>query len=219
MGDLISLPRELLDLISGYLEYASDLNALSQTCRVWQHATTSRLYPELAKDSLPLGIMRIASTGNVDSARALITAGVIVRDTKYAEGLEPIALAAELGHVEAFGVSYLKEERNIYPERKASGIAAIGGHVNVLQYLLDAGVSLKRSYDDEILSSVIHAVRTSPVSSPRFLVEEAQCDVNESDTRKTTPLYWAALAGIWTLSSISSKPVLIRESCRVMNGP
>ncbi|KAJ5173248.1 hypothetical protein N7492_005841 [Penicillium capsulatum] len=157
MPHLTSLAPEMLGLIVNYLEYASDLNAFSQACRLLLRVTNARLYGVCTKNYLFPGLLRIARNGNADAARKLLAVG-------HVEFIEVFA--------DAFGVSCLHEESTESEEDPVSQFATEKGHVNILQYLLDMGVSLKRPSDHPTMPGLMLDTMLGSVASLRFLVEK-----------------------------------------------
>ncbi|KAL5340006.1 hypothetical protein BJX70DRAFT_137689 [Aspergillus crustosus] len=77
MPNLTSLPTELLHIILGYFEDASDVNALTQTSRRLSHiATSPYLYPRLAQACPPEGLNHLIETRNLATFRKMISTGV-----------------------------------------------------------------------------------------------------------------------------------------------
>ncbi|KAJ6135059.1 ankyrin repeat-containing domain protein [Penicillium capsulatum] len=153
MPHLTSLAPEMLGLIVNYLEYASDLNAFSQACRLLLRVTNARLYGVCTKNYLFPGLLRIARNGNADAARKLLAVGAISKE--------------QIKH----------RERALIPDlgcrwRTLSQFATEKGHVNILQYLLDMGVSLKRPSDHPTMPGLMLDTMLGSVASLRFLVEK-----------------------------------------------
>ncbi|OJJ94731.1 hypothetical protein ASPACDRAFT_48560 [Aspergillus aculeatus ATCC 16872] len=77
MRDLTSLPIELLLVILDRFEYASDVNALAQTCRRFHDLANSRyLYSYFAQTCSPQGLQRIADICNRESLRKMLESQV-----------------------------------------------------------------------------------------------------------------------------------------------
>ena len=203
---LTSLPPELLGMILQYLPYASDMNALSQTCRRLQQVATAPLYANFAQTFAPHSLSRLARNGNADALRKLLSDGANLRPyikTPYAES-DLLTLAAAGGNVdviktlvEAYGPACLKEEK---AERKVSTVAAEKGQIDVLRYLLEAGVQLARynTVSGKLVGRdcLSHAAGANQLSSLRFLLEDAMCDVNAATHGDNhSALYWASRSG------------------------
>ncbi|KAJ5153316.1 ankyrin repeat-containing domain protein [Penicillium canariense] len=69
---LISLPSEIHHLITEHLDYASEVNALGQTCRTLYGPAYLRLYSHFARDLSPRSFRRIVENENVDALRRVL---------------------------------------------------------------------------------------------------------------------------------------------------
>ncbi|CDM35232.1 F-box domain, cyclin-like [Penicillium roqueforti FM164] len=67
---LFSLPTELLLLLTHNLQYASELSAMSQTCRRFHTIFDPELYSRFA-NSCEFNILRLVETGNSDAIQKL----------------------------------------------------------------------------------------------------------------------------------------------------
>ncbi|KAJ5595116.1 uncharacterized protein N7459_001324 [Penicillium hispanicum] len=197
------LPTELLYLIVDFLDYASEANAVSQTCWRLHHAANPKLYSYYAKRYSPFGLARVVEKGNADAVRKLLSADI--DPARYRAAISdqtPIQLAAAHGHVEVlqafvdvFGSSIVTEAAS-YPEDLPLVIAATAGHVNVIQFLLEMGVPADHPLDDRVARTALsYAAMTGSFASVKYLVEEAKCDVNSRDRFDQNPLLWAVLSG------------------------
>lgn len=70
MPHLLHLPVEVRDLIAEHLEFASELNALSRTCRTLYSSAHRRLYDP--KECSPKGFKNIVKHKNVDALRQIL---------------------------------------------------------------------------------------------------------------------------------------------------
>lgn len=202
---LTSLPPELLAIAIQSLEYASDLNALAQTCKYLREMTTPHIYPDLARSFAPGSLLRLARSGNADAFRRLLFAGAKLQPyIKVPFADDPLTLAAARGHVEviktlveAYGIPCLKEQ---VAEKKVSIIATEKGQINVLRYLLGVGVRRRSRYDKATGKTIDknclgRAAAANQLSSLRFLLDEAECEVNAGSQSDHTALYWASRSG------------------------
>lgn len=114
---LYSLPLELLLLIPPNLQYASDLNVISQTC-LFHAIFNPQLYSIFAA-SCELNILRLVENGNFNALQKLLSAGY-----KLFDFLETLDFQWEVC------CSYEWEQRS------SMMIAARNGHVEILQCLL-----------------------------------------------------------------------------------
>ncbi|KAI9042357.1 uncharacterized protein KD926_005652 [Aspergillus affinis] len=74
--NLVSLPVELLEPITLYLEYAYEISSLSQTCRRLHSVANYHLFNSFAEDCSPVGIERVVKNNNVDALRKLLDNGL-----------------------------------------------------------------------------------------------------------------------------------------------
>lgn len=192
MDRLSILPVEIIKLIIERLEYASEVNALAQTCRhLSDIATCPYLYPQYATRCSPQGFDRLVGNGNVESLRRLVSNGAdLDRFFVYSQGYpardrrSPIAVAASKGFTEILQVfrdicgPELVESTDLdYAIRK--------GDVEVLKLFVhgDAPIDTR----DELFE---YAACCGHVASVKCMVE-AGVDVN-SVNEFLTPLMMAA---------------------------
>ncbi|KAJ5555650.1 ankyrin [Penicillium sp. DV-2018c] len=72
---LLRLPTEILEMITIELEYASEVNSLSQTCRRLYSIADHVLFKYFAKECSPAGFKRIVTNNNEGALRKLIANG------------------------------------------------------------------------------------------------------------------------------------------------
>ncbi|KAJ5380692.1 ankyrin [Penicillium cataractarum] len=89
---LQNLPPELLHMIFGHLEYASDVNSLSQTYE--------RLSSFFVERYSPRGFENVINNGNAASARKLFSSPKFSLEKYTSTNESPEITAADLGHLE-----------------------------------------------------------------------------------------------------------------------
>lgn len=99
--------------------------------------------------------------------------------------------------MEAYGIPCLKEQLS---EKKVSVIATEKGQIEVLRYLLGVGMRRSSRYEKATgkiigMDCLRHAAATNQLSSLRFLLDEAECDVHAGNQYNHTALYWASRSG------------------------
>lgn len=207
---LLDLPPEILDMIISYLEYASEVNNLAQTCRRVSYSANARLYSYWAKkQSPPDGIVRIVTNENVDSLRKLISCGL--NHQEYSDGNHqkyldtdkswtPLRLACVRGSttvvralLEIYGSQAIVASARYYGDNLLH-IAARYGHLDIIKLLVEEGISTEGERD--ALAFVINFAPSPTLPIIKYMVNEGGFPVDKKQPR-ITPLGVAALVGKW----------------------
>ena len=96
---LQSLPNELLFRIAQYLEYADEVNACSQTCRLLHSLVNPLLFPRYAKQHQVDAVLYAMDNGDHVLMEKLIKAGVDLVTYMSETHHSLIATAASDGHL------------------------------------------------------------------------------------------------------------------------
>lgn len=95
-----ALPAELLCMVVEHLEYASDVNALSQTCHHLHAIANTRLSSYYIPRYSPRGLYRAITSGNALAVRRLCALPKLSWGDYCKIYPEPIVTAAEHGFLE-----------------------------------------------------------------------------------------------------------------------
>ncbi|GKZ98279.1 hypothetical protein AnigIFM59636_002686 [Aspergillus niger] len=74
--NLLQLPVEILEIITLQLEYAYEINSLSQTCRRLYNIANNHLFRCYAKECSPRGLERVVKNSNARALYKLLTNGL-----------------------------------------------------------------------------------------------------------------------------------------------
>ncbi|KAH8696530.1 ankyrin repeat-containing domain protein [Talaromyces proteolyticus] len=171
MPDILGLPLEILYLILDDLEYASDVNAVAQTCRrLYQVANNPYLYPKFAQACSPMGLERIANNNNVDAIRKFLSSGVDFDQLYRAIRSPPDGLTSIL--LNLCGPEYFSKTIS---KRDLAEIAIRRGHLDLLRLFIS-----DNSLDTHIHEPILNATRDGPLESVKLLIE-AGFKVNRTD--------------------------------------
>ncbi|CAI7639528.1 unnamed protein product [Penicillium manginii] len=200
------LPAEILVSIIQYLDYASDVNSVSQACHRLCQVADPWLYGCFALDCSPRGLERIASNGNTDALRRLFAAGAgfphgkeftlshqprtqfVPFDVAMANGNLNIARLL----VEVYGSSVVDISRSFTLNTPLCH-AIKGGHCDIIQYLLEVAAPPNRfGYIwPSNLGLIPHIARNCPISFLKSIVEGQECDINAPGALGNSLLWFA----------------------------
>lgn len=184
--NLLCLPVELLEMITLHLEYAYEINCLSQTCRRLYTIANDCLFRYYAKDCSPWGLERVVKNNNLQALKTLLQNGLdfeqYFRTTHHSS---PIFLTADkdlssmaellLAHSDLWGGPRSDNcDRDICFENALIG-AARKGSLSVTKVL----TSSTRVTKQQLASALGHAVKQDQLAVARYLIEERAADVNE----------------------------------------
>ena len=196
---LLYLPTEILEMITLQLEYASEVNFLSQTCRRLHSIANHHLFTYLAKECSPRGFECTVKSNDAGALCKLLVNGVsfdqYFRTTGYPT---PIRLTVEkdLSIAAALLVVYI--EFILENDKRKYGLlpgspshrefeddlertlyrAAINGSLGVLKAIASSP-AVNRF---QRLSALAYAVSRGQSASATYLIEEAGVDVNKTVT-------------------------------------
>ncbi|KAJ5787253.1 hypothetical protein N7457_002243 [Penicillium paradoxum] len=205
---LFKLPSELLIIVSSYLEYLSDLNALSQSHSRLYSLLKPRIYELLTEDT-GQALARAAETGNGQCVRRLLDAGAPFPDSQSSIE-DPMTLAAKNGHVDIVRIfleygrdptppihdTGLKADHDDYMKRNPFAVAARGGHTSVVSLLMDHG-AVKQSVNDDgdtlYDQTLSLAVMGMHIPIIKLLLAEG-CNPNAMTSSRMVPLGYIATA-------------------------
>ncbi|KAH8431441.1 uncharacterized protein LDX57_009103 [Aspergillus melleus] len=186
--NLLSLPVELLETITLYLEYAYEISSLAQTCRRLYDVANYHLFQSYAADCSLQGFERIVKSNNVDALRKLWDNGF--QFGEYSDATDhssPILLTADPDLPEmaellvACTEAFLGDRRCLYDielfeDDLATTLcrAARKGSLGVLE-ALTSSKAVKEALKISVLPS---AVEEGQLASVRYLIEKGGVDVN-----------------------------------------
>ncbi|CAG7940231.1 unnamed protein product [Penicillium salamii] len=190
----LSLPTEIVKLITIALDYASEVNSLSQTCQRLYGIANHRLYVDFAKCS-PRGLNRVVQNDNADALHRLLVNGVsfdqYFRTTGHPTPLR-LTVEKDLSNVAKLLVVHLevllgngKSEYRFLPGNPSYReyeddlewtlhLAAAKGSLGVLKAI--ASSLVVKWWQNA--SALAYAVRWGQLPSARYLIEEAGVSVN-----------------------------------------
>ncbi|KAJ5417974.1 uncharacterized protein N7487_001524 [Penicillium crustosum] len=178
---LFSLPLELLLCVTENIEYASDLNALSQACRLFHTIFDPQLYSIFANSCEP-NILRLVETGNSSALRRLVSAGYRLFDF--------------LETPESWWKKYFLYGSNKLESKSPMTIAAGNGHVEILQLFIDnlpAIVTRSSGRSSHLLG---HAAKRGQLDIVKFLIAQgAQVGHIDNMGRNNVVLQSAIMGG------------------------
>ncbi|KAJ5249560.1 ankyrin [Penicillium chrysogenum] len=191
----LSLPTEILELITIELDYASEVNSLSQTCQRLHGVANHRLYVDFAKECSPRGLDRVVQNDNADALYRLLVNGVsfdqYFRTTGHPTPLR-LTVEKDLSNVAKLLVVYLevllrngKSEYRFLPGNPSYReyeddlewtlhLSAAKGSPGVLKAI--ASSLVVKWWQNA--SALAYAVRWGQLASARYLIEEAGVNVN-----------------------------------------
>ncbi|KAJ6126137.1 ankyrin [Penicillium samsonianum] len=190
----LSLPTEILEFITIALDYASEVNSLSQTCQRLYGVANHRLYVDFAECS-PRGLDRVVQNDNADALYRLLVNGVsfdqYFRTTGHPTPLR-LTVEKDLSNVAKLLVVYLevllgngKSEYRFLPGNPSYReyeddlewtlhLTAAKGSLGVLKAI--ASSLVVKWWQNA--SALAYAVRWGQLASARYLIEEAGVNVN-----------------------------------------
>ena len=177
---LISLPLELILCITENFEYASDLNALSQACRLSHTIFNPRLYSIFANRCEP-NILRLVETGNSSALCKLVSASYRLFDF-----LE----TPESWWKECFLYGYDKLE-----SRSPMMIAAGNGHVEILQLFIDNLPSIITRSTPRSSHLLGYAAKRGQLDVVKFLIAQGAQVGHIDDMGRDNLVLQSAIAG------------------------
>lgn len=199
MASFTTIPTEIVLIILGELEYASEVSALGQTCRRLHEVTDDYLITHFAPTYSPLGLHRVIEAGNLDAFNKVLLAGVEFDTPFYRRASPeqtPLRLAASKGQVTIidslarfFGPSTVTDKA--YEVAKE---AVQNGHVAVLDQLLWMGASLDIPDEFTMRTILSIAAEHGQLECVQFLFNNG-CNVNSWDVFQQTTLWWACKQG------------------------
>ncbi|KAJ5477948.1 ankyrin [Penicillium desertorum] len=196
--NLLCLPTEILEMITLHLEYASEVNSLSQTCQRLYSIADRCLYKYYAKECPPHVLDRIVMDDNRDALYKLLVNGLNFHQYfRITDRSTPIIFTVDkdLARIAELLVAYsevrLQSDRYRYtssifdPARreydrdleKALCRAAYKGSLGVLKVLVSSPVVTKL-YKTIALR---HAVKQSHLALAKYLIEEGGESANQEN--------------------------------------
>ncbi|GLI75197.1 hypothetical protein PoHVEF18_003450 [Penicillium ochrochloron] len=180
-----SLSAELLGLVVGNLEYASDVNSLAQTCRSLDAFFKVPLYRSFAQKVSPRGLEAIIRQGNTAALLKLMTAG-------FNGQLSVLKLL-----VAHYGDSLIASQ---FVENSEAGCqmleAAVRlGHTDIVRFLLEKGVPRNMRLNSCAQSLLSLAAGWGHLDLVPCLVTDVQASIDSRDVQNRDPLWGAAYHG------------------------
>lgn len=200
MANLMSIPTELVALIVDELDYASEVNAVAQTCHRLHDIANVRLYSFYAKRYSPHGLNRIVENGNVDAIEKLLSAGLNFDSAYYSHGTEtetPLLLAASAGQVDIINAFVDVRGPSVVLKWGPQLLqdAAVNDHPNVVDLLLNMGVPVDEpTTGSNRRTALSFAAEEGSLESVKQLVGGGG-NLDSHDNDHQTPLWWASKAG------------------------
>lgn len=209
---LSSLPLELLLFIPPNLQYASEFNAMSQTCRRFYTIFNPKLYSRFANSCEP-NILRLVETGNSDALHKLVSAGYRLFDFLETpqdwwndcdtfeieinlQFKSSMIIAARNGHLEILQI-FIDNlpsiiTRSAIRSQHLLRHAALRGQLDVVKFLIAQGALV--NYIDELggTHSILQsAVVGGHVPVAKYIIEETECQDLSQDS--AFHLLWCAI--------------------------
>ncbi|KAJ5555596.1 ankyrin [Penicillium sp. DV-2018c] len=196
-ASLSCLPAEILEMITAELEYASEVNSLSQTCRRLYSIANHRLFKHFAKQCSPRGFDRVVTNNNANALHKLLANRAHFDEyfsaSDYATPI-PLTVEKDLSEVARLLVVYMESaledsEMNLkyhympgyryavsYEDElvRTMCCAAGKGKLGVLKVTLSSKVMYPMADHD----ALVHAVHRGQFETARYLVEEAGVNIN-----------------------------------------
>ena len=202
---LLSLPNELLFRIAQYLEYADEVNAYSQTCRLL-HSLANRLLFHHVQERQVEAIMHTMRSGDHVLLKRLMEAGICTEIFGDTTQHSPLRAATGWGHIGNVQVlldlgQYDLNHAALYNESPLV-CALINGHLDIARLLISRGADPNFAEPDNSFDACAvgrtplgYAAKEGPLEAVRLLVEEAAVDLDPRDANGWTPLFFAASNG------------------------
>lgn len=204
---LLSLSNELLIHIAQCLEYADEVNAYSQTCRLLYSLANPVLFCH-AQNRQPEALTHAMYVGDHVLLRRLIEAGISIRVFSDFVQRDPLKVAAGRGHMGNVQVLLELEEhehdlnRPTLYDSSPIVCALTNGHIDIARLLISHGADPNFAEGPNSFEGfargrtpLFYAVNEGPVEAVRFLVEEAAVDLDHRDPEGWTPLFFAVSNG------------------------
>ncbi|KAJ6019797.1 ankyrin [Penicillium canescens] len=197
--NLLCLPAEILEMITLHLEYAYEINSLSQTCQRLYSIASSCLFSYYTKECSPRGLERIVKNDNTGALYKLLVNGLnFDRYFRITGHSTPIHLTVDkdLSRIAELLVVYsevfLQSDRCKYgsslggPGHRAHEDelertlyrAANKGSLGVMKVLASSAAVNKW----QRAVALAYAVNRGHLALARYLIEEARVDVNQQIT-------------------------------------
>lgn len=199
MASLATIPTEVLWLVLSELDYASEVNAVAQSCRRLHEIANDYLYGHHARTYSPQGLHRVIEDGNVDAINKLFLAGVDFGDFYYLQASSsktPLQLAAAKGQVTILdAVAQFFGPLAVTDWAEELGTDAIdNGHSAVFDFLMWLGVSLDVPNEFTGRTFLSLAAEKGQLQCLQLLFNTG-CNINSYDVFRQTPLWWACKEG------------------------
>lgn len=199
MASITTMPTELVLAILDELEYASQVSAVSLTCRRLYGIASDYLYEHYAKTYSPHGLHRVIENGNDDAVYQLLLAGIEFDTAYYLDGSpfkSPLRVAASNGHVhilDTFANFFGNSIVTVCADELARD-AIDNGHRAVLDYLAWLGATLDQPDPYTLRCNLSYAAEKGQLECVKLLVEIDR-SYNVRDVFEQTPLWWACKEG------------------------
>ncbi|KAJ6086736.1 hypothetical protein N7467_005650 [Penicillium canescens] len=181
-----TLPNEIIFQVLSYLDYQSELNAVSQTSKSLHVLANKALYSQLPENISGFTLEHLVGNGNADALRLLIDHGVNINSVPRKSGIGNLtAYAATKGHFEIVRLLLDQDPCSIDSKDSPLLCALINENMPIAQLLISRGAKAD-SRDSMQRLALSYAAGYGSLSAVRYLIEEMHFDVNEPT--ESTPL-------------------------------
>ncbi|KAJ5780722.1 hypothetical protein N7457_005882 [Penicillium paradoxum] len=212
---LFSLPTECLLNVISLLDHASDLNAVTKTCKFLRALANQDLYTRFSGKCSSETLDRLLRNGEALALRRLLEHGVdftkslphstinMILDAIGKGNLEIIRLVLDIDPAcvnQTGSVLGLAPSRMFLPAHLPLLMALINGQMDIAEFLISRGARADPSPELEKRGALCSAAWCGKLVAVDFLVKRLQYDVNFS-YNEYSPFYQAVEKSHWHVAS------------------
>ena len=188
---LLSLPNESLYQIIAFLDFQSEINSVSQTCKHLHALANRHLYSLLPGAVIPATLLGLADRGNIDALRQLLRHNVDLYQL-FEDSNEPFTLgpnvdlaveAAARGHLDIVRLlvneyPYIVNDGSPDNISRVLNCALFRGRMDIAQFLLDRTTENSSLGPARFCHALTYYASRGNLTVVEFLVSKTGVDIN-----------------------------------------